>query len=247
MRVAVFGARGRMGQEVCRAVAAAPGLDLVAELDQGDERDELLRAKAEIVVDFTHPDAVLGNLECAIGHGLDVVVGTSGFTPDRLDTIRGWLAAQPDVGVLVAPNFAIGAVLMMRFAQLAAPHFDSAEVIEFHHTQKVDAPSGTARQTAALIAAARAAAGLGSVPDATTHELPGARGGVVDGIHVHALRLAGLLASQEVHFASPGETLVLRDDSRDRTSFMPGVLAALRWLPGHPGLTVGIEELLGVA
>jgi len=247
MRVAVFGAQGRMGQEVCRAVTAAPDLELVAELDQDGPRQGALDARAEIVVDFTHPDAVLGNLEWSIGHGLDVVVGTSGFTPARLDTVRGWLDGKPEVGILVAPNFSIGAVLMMRFAQLAAPHFDSAEVIEFHHTQKVDAPSGTARQTAALIAAARAAAGLGPVPDPTTHELAGSRGGVVDGIHVHALRLAGLLASQEVHFASPGETLVLRDDSRDRTSFMPGVLAALRWLPGHPGLTVGIEELLGVA
>jgi 4-hydroxy-tetrahydrodipicolinate reductase len=245
MRVAVFGAKGRMGQEVCRVVQAAPDLELVAGIDRDDPREPA--QKAEVIVDFTHPDAVMDNLTWSIDHGRHVVVGTTGFTEEKLNTVRGLLTGRPGIGVLVAANYAIGAVLMMRFAQLAAPHFESAEVVEFHHPQKVDAPSGTARRTAELIAAARASAGRGPVPDATTHELPGARGAAVDGVHVHALRLSGLLASQEVHLASPGETLVLRDDARDRTSFMPGVLAAIRWLPNHPGLTVGIEELLGIA
>ena len=244
MRVAVFGALGRMGQEVCRAVEAAPDLTLVARVDRDDPREPAL--EAEVIVDFTHPDAVLDNLAWAIDHGRHVVVGTSGFTESRLAQVRDRLAARPGVGVLVAANYAIGAVLMMRFAQLAAPHFASVEVIEFHHPQKVDAPSGTARQTAELIAAARAQAGVGPMPDATTHELAGARGAAVDGVHVHALRLSGLLASQEVHLTSPGESLVLREDARDRTSFMPGVLAAIRWLPGHPGLTVGLEGVLGL-
>jgi 4-hydroxy-tetrahydrodipicolinate reductase len=245
MLVAVFGVRGRMGNEVCRAVTGAPDLELVAGVDLGDPRDPAL--KAQVVVDFTHPDAVMDNLAWCVGHNLHVVVGTTGFTPGRLDQVRALLADKPEVGVLIAPNYSIGAVLMMHFAKLAAPHFTSAEVVELHHPQKADAPSGTARQTAQIIAAARAAAGCEPIPDATTLEEPGARGAVVDGIHVHALRLAGLVASQEVHFASVGETLVIRDDARDRTSFMPGVLAGIRWVGSHPGLTVGLEPLLGIA
>jgi len=188
----------------------------------------------------------MDNLAWSIEQGLHVVVGTSGFTDEKLTTTRRLLADHPGVGVIVAANYAIGAVLMMKFAELAAPHFESAEVVELHHPQKVDAPSGTARKTAQLIAAARTRAGCGPIPDATTDELPGARGSQVDGIHVHALRLSGLLASQEVHLTSLGETLVLRDDARDRTCFMPGVLAAVRWLPDHPGLTIGLEQVLGI-
>jgi 4-hydroxy-tetrahydrodipicolinate reductase len=233
-----------MGNEVCRAVTADPEMELVAGVDLGDPREPAL--KAEVVVDFTHPDAVMDNVQWCIEHGLHAVVGTTGFTDDRLDQVRQWLGAEPQVGVLVAANYSIGAVLMMHFAKLAAPHFQSAEVIEMHHPQKVDAPSGTARRTAEIIAAARAAAGCGPLPDATTKEEPGARGAVIGGIHVHALRLSGLVASQEVHFTSGGETLVIRDDARDRTTFMPGVLAGIRWIPAHPGLTVGIEQLLGL-
>ncbi|MDR1806996.1 MAG: 4-hydroxy-tetrahydrodipicolinate reductase [Propionibacteriaceae bacterium] len=245
MKVAVFGARGRMGQEVCRAVTAAADLELVAGIDLGDARESALAA--DVVVDFTHPDAVMDNLRWAIGHGRHAVVGTTGFTEERLAELRGLLADQPGVGVLVAANYAIGAVLLMHFAAVAAPYFDSAEVIEFHHPQKADAPSGTARTTAELIAAARRAAGCAPMPDATTLELPGARGAVVDGVRVHALRLSGLVATEEVHLTSGGETLVLRDDTRDRTSFMPGVLAGIHWIPDHPGLTVGLGQVLGIA
>jgi 4-hydroxy-tetrahydrodipicolinate reductase len=234
-----------MGQEVCRAVTAAPDLELVAGVDLGEAREPVLQA--DVAVDFTHPDAVMGNIAWCVEHGVHVVVGTTGFTEERLAEVRRLVAARPGVGVLIAANYAIGAVLMMRFAQLAAPHFESVEVVEFHHPQKADAPSGTARQTAQLIASARAAAGSAPMPDATTHAEPGARGAVVDGVHVHALRLSGVLASQEVHLTSAGETLVLRDDARDRTSFMPGVLAGVRWVPDHPGVTVGIETLLGIA
>jgi 4-hydroxy-tetrahydrodipicolinate reductase len=234
-----------MGQEVCRAVTAAPDLELVAGVDLGDAREPVL--EAQVAVDFTHPDAVMGNIAWCVEHGVHVVVGTTGFTEERLAEVRRLVAARPGVGLLIAANYAIGAVLMMRFAELAAPHFESVEVVEFHHPQKADAPSGTARQTARLIASARAAAGSAPMPDATTHEAPGARGAVVDGVHVHALRLSGVLASQEVHLTSAGETLVLRDDARDRTSFMPGVLAGVRWVPTHPGVTVGIETLLGIA
>jgi 4-hydroxy-tetrahydrodipicolinate reductase len=233
-----------MGHQVTRAVTAAPDLEWSAGIDLGDARDQALGA--QVVVDFTHPDAVMDNITWCVEHGLDVVVGTTGFTPERLDQVRALLADRPGAGVVVAANYSIGAVLMMHFARLAAPHFESAEVIELHHPLKVDAPSGTARQTAQIIAAARAAAGLGPQPDATTHQEPGARGADIDGVRVHSLRPSGLLASQEVHLTSAGETLVIRDDARDRTSFMPGVLAAIRWVPDHPGLTVGLETVLGL-
>jgi len=244
MRVAVFGAKGKMGREVCRAVDGAPDLELVAGVDADDPREPALAA--DVVVDFTHPDAVMDNLAWVIGHGLHAVIGTTGFTAERLTAVRRLLADRPQVGVLIAANYAIGAVLMMRFAELAAPYFSSAEVIEFHHPQKADAPSGTAGRTAELIAAARRAAGADPMPDATTHAMAGARGAEIDGVHVHALRLSGLVASQEVHFASVGETFILRDDARDRTSFMPGVLAGIRWVPTHPGLTVGLETVLSL-
>ncbi|MFC5179039.1 4-hydroxy-tetrahydrodipicolinate reductase [Nocardioides taihuensis] len=244
MRVGVLGARGRVGSEVCRGVSAEGDLDLVAQVDAGDPLDLLLEGDAQAVVDFTHPDVVMDNLEFCISHGIHAVVGTTGFDDARLATLRGWLADSPGTGVLVAPNFSIGALLMMRFAAAAAPWFESVEVVELHHPDKADAPSGTARRTAQLIAAARDEAGLGPVPDATSTGLEGARGAVVDGIHVHGLRVRGLVAHQEVLLGGPGETLTIRHDSLDRASFVPGVLAGLRAVGDRPGLTVGLEQVL---
>jgi len=244
VKVAVVGAAGRMGTEVCRAVSAAPDLELAGALDVGDDRAAILAAGAQVAVDFTTPDAVMDNLRWCIEHGVGAVVGTTGFDADRLDTVRSWLAAAPDVGVVVAPNFGIGAVLMMRFAAQAAPYFDSVEIVELHHAGKVDAPSGTARRTAELVAAARRDAGRGAAPDATTTALPGARGATVDGVPVHSVRLAGLVAHQEVLLGATGETLTIRHDSLDRVSFMPGVLLAVRAVADRPGLTVGLEPLL---
>jgi 4-hydroxy-tetrahydrodipicolinate reductase len=243
IRVGVLGARGRMGGEVCRAVDGAPDLQLVAGLDEGDRLDGLVDAGAQVVVDFTHPGAVLDNLRFAVDHGIAAVVGTSGFDDPRFETVRGWLADTPG-HVLIAPNFGVGAVLMMQFARQAAPFFDSVEVIELHHAGKVDAPSGTAARTASLIAAARA--GAGPLPDATTDELPGVRGATVDGIRVHSIRLPGLVAHQEVLLGTAGETLTIRHDSLDRASFMPGVLMAVRAVRERPGLTIGLEPLLGL-
>lgn len=245
IKVGVLGARGRMGGEVCRAVTAADGMTVGAEVDLGDPLDTLVGC--DVVVDFTRPDAVLENLHWCIARGLDTVVGTSGFDDDRVGTVRGWLAAAPSARALIVPNFSVGAVLAMRFAAAAARFFDSAEVVELHHAGKVDAPSGTALRTAAMIAAARSAAGAGPSPDATTAEVPGARGAVVAGVHVHAVRLAGLVAHQEVLLGGHGETLTIRHDSLDRASFMPGVLLAVRGLAALPaGLTVGLEPLLGL-
>lgn len=240
--VGVLGAKGRMGSEVCRAVSAADDLTLVAGLDVGDDRSPL--SSADVVVDFTTPDAVMDNVKWCLDNDRHVVVGTTGFDDDRISTLRTWIIDKPDLGVLVAPNFGIGAVLMMRFAELAAPHFDSVEIVELHHAGKVDAPSGTARRTAQLVARARA--GQAS-PDATTQSLDGARGADVDGVRIHAVRLAGLVAHQEVLLGGHGETLTVRHDSLSRESFMPGVLLAVRWVVGHPGLTLGIEEALGLA
>jgi 4-hydroxy-tetrahydrodipicolinate reductase len=234
-----------MGSQVCAAVEAAADLELVARIDEGDSPADLVAAAADVVVDFTHPGAVLLNLRYALDHGIAAVIGTSGFSTDRLEEVRGWLADTPG-HVLVAPNFGIGAVLMMQFARQAARFFDSVEVIELHHANKVDAPSGTATRTATVIAEARAEAGLGPVPDATTSELPGARGATVDGVHVHSVRLPGLVAHQEVLLGGLGETLTIRHDSFDRVSFMPGVLLAVRGVRDHPGLTVGLEPLLGL-
>ncbi|MGH3490113.1 MAG: 4-hydroxy-tetrahydrodipicolinate reductase [Actinopolymorphaceae bacterium] len=245
IRVGVLGARGRMGAEVCRAVAAADDLDLVAEVDLGDSLDLLVDKGAEAVVDFTHPDAVMDNLRFCVGQGIHSVVGTTGFTDERLESLREWIAGAPtSVGVLVAPNFSIGAVLMMRFAQEAAAHYDSVEIIELHHPGKADAPSGTAGRTAELVGAARQAAGLGEIPDATSQEVEGARGAQVGGVRVHSVRLAGLVAHQEVLFGGHDETLTIRHDSMARTSFMPGVLLGVREVVGHPGLTVGLEHFL---
>ncbi len=245
-RVGVLGARGRMGQQVCQAVVAADDMDLVAAVDAGDWLFSVADGGAQVLVDFTHPDVVMDNIRFAIDQGIHAVVGTTGFTDERFATLREWLADAPQVGVLVAPNFAIGAVLSMRFAQLAAPHYRSVEIVELHHPAKVDAPSGTAVRTAQLVAKAREAAGLDAVPDATTQSLEGARGAVVDGVHVHAIRAAGLVAHQEILFGTDGETLSIRHDSFDRASFMPGVLLGIRGIAARPGLTVGLETLLGL-
>ena len=244
MKVAVFGARGRMGSEVVRAVEAAEGLELVAAVDAGDDRDAV--ETAEVVVDFTHPDVVLDNIAWCTRRGINVVVGTTGFTDERLEQVRE-LAEAGGAGVVVASNFSVGAVLMMHVAAQAARLFESVEVIELHHPNKVDAPSGTSATTVGKIAAARADAGLGPVPDATAQELSGARGAQLQGIHVHSVRLRGLIAHQEVLFGGEGETLTIRHDSLDRVSFMPGVIAAVRAVPALPGLTVGIESILGLA
>ena len=244
IRVGVFGSRGRMGAEVCRTVQSAPDLELVAAVDLGDDRTPA--EAAEVIVDFTHPDAVMDNLSWCIDHGISAVVGTTGFSDERFDLLRSLLAEHDGVGVLIAPNFSIGAVLMMRFAEQAAAFYESAEVIELHHPGKADAPSGTAATTARRIAAARTAAALAAPPDATKQELPGARGAQVDGIRVHGVRLRGLVAHQEVLFGAEGETLTIRHDSLDRVSFMPGVLAAVRAISTRPGLTVGIEPILGI-
>jgi 4-hydroxy-tetrahydrodipicolinate reductase len=246
INVGVLGARGRMGSQVCQAVAGADGMGIAAGVDEGDSRDAL--AGCDVVVDFTHPGAVMDNLRWCVGKSLDTIVGTSGFDEPRLAQVRELLAAAPSVRVLVVPNFSVGAVLMMRFAQQAARFFTSAEVIELHHAAKADAPSGTASRTAAMIAEARAAAGHGEPPDATVSAVEGARGAALGGgVHVHSVRLAGLVAHQEVLFGAPGEVLTIRHDSMDRVSFMPGVLRAIRGIASLPaGLTVGLDPLLGL-
>jgi len=246
IRVGVLGARGKVGSAVCRAVEEAPDTVLVASVDKDDPIEGLREADAEAVVDFTHPDVVMDNLHYCVEHGIHAVVGTTGFDEERLETLRGWLADSPATGVLVAPNFSIGAVLMMRFAAEAARHFESVEVVELHHPDKADAPSGTARRTAQLVAAARRDAGLGPVPDATATGLDGARGADVDGVHVHSVRSRGLVAHQEVVLGGLGETLTIRHDSTDRASFTPGVLTALRQIADRPGLTVGLDDFLGL-
>ncbi|MDI1459410.1 4-hydroxy-tetrahydrodipicolinate reductase [Catellatospora sp. KI3] len=244
IRVGVLGARGRMGVEVCRAVDGAEDLDLVAMIDQGDWLNNASDAGAQVVVDFTNPDAVLENLQWCIDQGISVVVGTSGFTDERIEQVRGWLADKPEVGVVIAPNFGIGAVLMMEFAARAAKFFESVEIIEQHHPRKLDAPSGTALHTARLIGQARTAAGMGPMPDATADEMAGARGTEVAGVKIHSVRASGLVAHQEVVFGATGETLTIRHDSFDRVSFMPGVLLAIREVVKRPGLTVGLDALL---
>ena len=238
VRVVVLGARGRMGSEVVRAVQGADDLELVGAYDAGDEPD---LSAADVAVDFTHPDAVMGNLEACIAAGVHAVVGTTGFTDERLDRLRALLGDGP-TGVLVAPNFGVAAVLMMSFAARAARFFDSVEIVELHHPGKADAPSGTARRTAELVAQARE--GMPGMPDATTQALEGARGADVAGVRVHAVRLAGLVAHQEVLLGGSGETLTLRHDSYDRASFMPGVLMGVRAVADRPGLTVGLDALL---
>jgi 4-hydroxy-tetrahydrodipicolinate reductase len=245
IKVGVLGAKGRMGSQVGQAVTAADDMTLAAGVDQGDDRAAL--AGCDVVVDFTHPGAVMDNLHWCIGQGLATVVGTSGFDAARIEQVRQWLAAAPGARALIVPNFSIGAVLMMRFAAQAARFFESAEIIELHHAAKVDAPSGTASRTASLIAAARAEAGAGAPPDGTVTALDGARGAVVDSVHVHSVRLAGLLAHQEVLLGGHGEVLTIRHDSMDRASFLPGVLLGVRGVASLPaGLTFGLDPLLGL-
>ncbi|MGQ0716463.1 MAG: 4-hydroxy-tetrahydrodipicolinate reductase [Pseudonocardiales bacterium] len=246
IRVGVLGARGRVGTEVCKAVDAAEDMELVAMVDAGDWMFNVADAGAEVVVDFTHPDVVMDNVRFCVDQGIHAVVGTTGFTDARLDQVREWLAPKPDLGVLIAPNFAIGAILSMRFAAMAARFYESVEVVELHHPRKADAPSGTAARTAALIAAARAEAGMGPPPDATTQSLPGARGAEVDGVRVHSVRVAGLVAHQEVLLGTEGETLTIRHDTLARSAFTPGVLLAVRSVLHQPGLTVGLEPLLNL-
>ncbi len=247
-RVGVLGARGKVGRAVCAAVEAADDLALAASVDTGEQDDSLADLPAlgaEVVVDFTHPDVVMDNLRFCIEHGIHAVVGTTGFDDVRLDQVRDWLEGS-STGVLVAPNFSVGAVLMMRFAARAAPFFESVEIVELHHPDKADAPSGTARRTASLVAAARREAGSGPVPDATSTALEGARGADVEGVRVHGVRVRGLVAHQEVILGGEGETLTIRHDSLDRVSFMPGVLLGVRSVAGAPGLTVGLEPFLGL-
>jgi 4-hydroxy-tetrahydrodipicolinate reductase len=246
VKVAVLGAAGRMGSAACAAVEAADDLELVARMGSGDPLTALTDAGAEVAVDLTRPDAVMANLQFCVEHGIHAVVGTSGFDDDRLARLRGWLEDAPGVGVLVAPNFAVGAVLMMRFAEQAARFFESVEIVELHHPDKADAPSGTARRTAEVVATARRDAGLGPMPDATATALAGARGAQVDGVPVHSVRARGLVAHQEVILGTTGETLTIRHDSYDRRSFMPGVLLGVREVGSRPGLTVGLDALLGV-
>jgi 4-hydroxy-tetrahydrodipicolinate reductase len=249
IKVGVLGARGRMGSLVCQAVRSAADLELAAEVDSGDPPGAL--AGCDVAVDFTKPTAVLDNLRWCVTHGTDLVIGTSGFDETRLAEagaiVAGDTARAPAIRALVVPNFSVGAILMMRFAEQAARFFASAEVIELHHAGKADAPSGTAARTAAMIAAARAEAGLGPVPDATATQLAGARGAEVGGVRVHSVRLPGMVAHQEVLLGGPGEILTIRHDSLDRASFMPGVLAAIRGIETlPPGLTVGLDGLLGL-
>jgi 4-hydroxy-tetrahydrodipicolinate reductase len=231
-----------MGTEVCRAVDAAEDLELVAMVDDGDWLFNVSDAGADVVVDFTTPDVVMDNLHWCIDQGVNAVVGTSGFSEARLQRVRSWLAHKPGLGVVIAPNFAVGAVLMMDFAARAARYFESAEIVEMHHPKKVDAPSGTAVRTAEMIAAARE--GMAAMPDATKDEMAGARGSLVEGVRVHSLRATGLIAHQEVLLGTDGETLTIRHDSYDRKSFMPGVLLAVRSVVDRPGLTVGLGPLL---
>ena len=244
IKVAVIGAAGRMGSQVCRAVQSAPDLALVGRFDQGDDLGDL--GGAEVVVEFSVPAASAANVAHCIDRGTHVVVGTTGWTRDELEAVRLQLGDRPEVGVLIAPNFAIGAILMMSFAQQAARFYESVEIVELHHPDKLDAPSGTAARTASLIARARQDAAFGEVPDATTSDPEGARGARVDGIPVHALRLRGLVAHQEVLFGATGELLTIRHDSFDRVSFMPGVLEGVRRVADHRGLTVGLENYLGL-
>ncbi len=244
INVAVLGAKGRMGAEVVKAVESDPGMSLIAALDLGDSLEQLIGSGTHVVVDFTTPDSVMANLDFLVNHGINVVVGTTGFNATKLATLENLLKKNPSVGVLVAPNFAIGAVLMMEFAAKAARYFESAEIIELHHPDKVDAPSGTAARTAELMSDARKAAGLTAMPDATTTALDGARGSKVGDIQIHSVRARGLVAHQEVLFGGLGETLTIRHDSIDRVGFMAGVLLGVRSIISKPGLTHGLDKFM---
>ncbi|AZA13803.1 4-hydroxy-tetrahydrodipicolinate reductase [Corynebacterium choanae] len=245
IRVGILGARGRVGQTIAEAVAAADDLELAATIDKDDNLQTLVDNNVDVVVDFTTPAVVMNNLEFVTTHGIHAVVGTTGFDDDRLEQVRQW-CNNSDAHVLIAPNFAISAVLTMEFAKQAARFFPSAEVIEMHHPNKLDAPSGTAIHTARGIAEARAAANMDPQPDATDQSLDGARGATVDGIPVHAVRMTGAVAHETVIFGAQGQSLTIRQDSYDRTSFVPGVLVGVRNISNHPGLTVGLEHYLDI-
>ena len=240
-RVAVLGASGRMGAAACAAVEEAEDLELVARIGRRDPLEAVAEAGAEVAIDLTIPSATGENVRWLVEHGIHAVVGTTGWTEEGLGALRAQLEGADGIGVLIAPNFAIGAVLTMRFAEMAARFYESAEIIEMHHPNKLDAPSGTATHTAAAISRGREAGGLGPVPDATEKDPAGARGAVVDGIHVHAVRQRGLVAHEVVQFGGVGEQFTLRHDSFDRISFMPGVLLGVREVAAHPGLTVGLD------
>ncbi|WP_312714040.1 4-hydroxy-tetrahydrodipicolinate reductase [Corynebacterium flavescens] len=244
IKVGVLGAHGRVGQAIVEGVNAAADLDLVAEVGRGEDLQVVVDNEAQVIVDFTQPASVMGNLEFCIKHGIHCVVGTTGFDEEKLAQVEKWTAAPGAGHVLIAPNFAISAVLTMVFARQAAKFFETAEVVEFHHPAKLDAPSGTAIHTAQGIAAARKAAGLGAMPDATEQSLPGARGADVDGIPVHAVRTRGMVAHEEVIFGAQGQSLTIRQDSYDRSSFTPGVLEGVRKIAQHTGLVVGLENYL---
>ena len=247
IKVAVLGAKGRMGAETVKTIKAASDLELVAELDLGDSLDQLVSSGAQVIVDFTHPDSVMANLDFAINHGISVVVGTTGFDDAKLSQVRSWLSANAGVGALIAPNFGLGAVLMMQFAAKAAKYFESVEIVELHHPNKADAPSGTATRTADLITEARKSVNKAPMPDATSSALDGARGALVGDVPVHSVRLRGLVAHQEVILGDTGETLTIRHDSIDRSGFMPGVLLGIRSVISHPGLTFGLEHFMDLA
>lgn len=245
-KVGVLGAEGRVGSAIVAAVEADENLTLAAALDAADDLQQLVDNGVEVVVDFTVPDAVMDNVEFCVRHGIHAVVGTTGWTEERYNQVREWLSESPDTGVLVAPNFAISAVLTMKFAQMAAPFFESAEVIELHHPNKKDAPSGTAVHTAEGIAKAREEAGMGQQPDATEQSLDGARGADVEGIPVHAVRMTGMVAHEQVIFGTRGQSLTIKQDSYDRDSFVPGVLIGVEKISSNPGLTIGLESFLGL-
>lgn len=244
INVGVLGAKGRMGTETVKAILAATDLQLVAQIDLGDSLEQLATSGAQVVVDFTHPDAVMKNLEFAINNGIHVVVGTTGFDDAKLNQVKSWLEKNPKVGAVIAPNFGLGAVLMMQFAAKAARYFESVEIVELHHPDKADAPSGTASRTADLITEARKSAARPAMPDKTSSGLQGARGAKVGDVPIHSVRLRGLVAHQEVLMGDQGETLSIRHDSIDRTGFMPGVLLAVREVVKTPGLTFGLEHLM---
>jgi 4-hydroxy-tetrahydrodipicolinate reductase len=244
MKVAVLGAKGRMGAETVAAIESASDLTLSSALDLGDSLDQLIKTGTEVVIDFTHPDSVMKNLEFAINNGINVVVGTTGFDDKKLSELKNLLSKNPKVGALIATNFGLGAVLMMQFSQKAAQYFESVEIIELHHANKVDAPSGTAIRTAELITDARKQSKKGAMPDASKTIIPGARGAKVGDVPIHSVRSHGYVAHQEVIFGDAGETLSIRHDSINRSGFMPGVLIGVRNVAKHPGLTVGLENYM---
>lgn len=235
-----------MGREAVSAINKAADLELVAEIDLGDPIEKLQTFGAEVMVDFTNPDSVMQNVEFAIRNGIHAVIGTTGFDQARLDSLAGWLANSPKTGALVAPNFGLGAILMMQFAATAARYFESAEIVELHHPEKADAPSGTAARTAEMITEARKLANRPAMPDKTSKAVDGARGAKVGDVPIHSIRLRGLVAHQEVLFGDQGETLSIRHDSMDRSGFMPGVLLGVRKVGSHPGLTVGLDKYLDI-